>query len=241
MTMKHSDNVLLLPIPENLHGGEWTPGAIPKALRDWGYYPDTDAWQPGDVILTRAACPDLISAKIQEVQAISYGTRSAVWTHAAVYLGDDGMLCEAQLDPARSIRHVQVVRLWDYVGSHELLVRRSQIAESRDLGWAIAVAAATEIGAAYDWKWIAKVASERAFVGEEVFLRDQASKVTPRTFICSSLYSTAHAYVTEVSITDKTNGICVPAYLASTPKLRTIEFTWKKIAGGISGHCRAKS
>jgi hypothetical protein len=80
---------------------------------------------------------------------------------------------------------------------------------------------------AYDWQFILKIAADRAFLGEDVFVRDQTGRVSAERYVCSSLYSTAHAWVTRVSITDRTNGLCIPAFLAADEEhLHTVDFDW---------------
>jgi hypothetical protein len=209
----------------------WRPlTAIPEALKDWGRVPDFDVWHPGDLILTRDKNPDAISKAIQRIQEPGYGSKHAQWTHSAIYLGDGLMLCEAQLDPAQSIFSVIVARCWNYFGTHDLLVRRSVWAPDKQAGWAIATAAATKIGGVYDWKFILKLAADRVLVGRDVLVRDHSGKISANAYVCSSLYSTAHAYVTDVTITDKTNGLCIPAFLAADRRhLKTIEFDWCEI------------
>jgi hypothetical protein len=193
-------SVTIIAPPTEILDEQWNPNtAIPQDLRAWGYFPDTTAWHPGDLILTKSSDPDRISRAIEDIQEIGYGTTAAAWTHAAIYLGDGLMLCEAQLDPMESICNVIAVKLWSYVGTHDIMVRRSKHAAEREAGWAIAVAAATKIGSAYDWRFILRLAADRTFVGEDVFLRDQTGKITSNAYICSSLYPTAHAYVTDVS------------------------------------------
>jgi hypothetical protein len=219
------------PPPSRLKDEPWVPPtAIPEQVRRWGYYPDVSQWQAGDVVLTRSATPDAVSRQISAIQALGYGEEAASWTHAAVYLGDGLMLCEAQIDPPRACS-VIIAKVWEYVGTHDLLVKRSRFAADVGSGSAIAIAAATKIGAAYDVPFILKMAASRAFLGDEVWLRDQASNVSAGSFVCSSLYSTAHAYVTNVSLTDKVNGLCVPAYLAQTLGRFLVEvpFEWFRI------------
>jgi hypothetical protein len=223
----------LVPPPSNLVNDEWTPPtAIPQALRDFGYYPDLSAWHPGDLVLTRSPAPDWVSKQIFEIQALGYGEDAAMWTHAAVYLGDGLMLCEAQIDPPAACS-VIIANVWNYIGTHHLLIKRSLHASSERRGWAIATAAATKLGSAYDVRFIVKLAADRLFVGDKVWLKDQTGKTSSNALVCSTLYSTAHAYVTDVSITDKTNGLCVPAYLAvlGDPHLSEVEFEWRKIRG----------
>jgi hypothetical protein len=206
------------------------PTAIPIGVRAFGFLPNFDAWQPGDLILVQDKNPDLISKAIAKIQASGYGKKHAVWTHAAVYLGDGLMLCEAQIDPPQRVFSVIVANCWNYFGTHEICLRRSRHALEPEAGWAIATAAATKIGGQYDWKFILKIAADRLFLGEDILVHDQTGKISAGTFVCSSLYSTAHAYATDVTITDKTNGLCLPAYLAANQKhFVTIPFDWRPI------------
>jgi hypothetical protein len=201
--------------------------AIPARIREHGKWPDFEAWHPGDVILVKSKEPDAISKLIQTVQEPGYGREFAQWTHVAVYLGDGLMLCEAQIDPPARIFSVIVSHIWDYFTEHTILLRRSKWASDKEKGWAIATAAATKIGMAYDWQFILKIAADRAFLGEDVFVRDQTGRVSAERYVCSSLYSTAHAWVTRVSITDRTNGLCIPAFLAADEEhLHTVDFDW---------------
>lgn len=223
---------MLMPAPSNVHshGKFKVCTAIPLALRSWGYIPDFTTWQPGDLILTRAAEPDIISREIQTAQAKAYNKQAAAWTHAAIYLGDQRLICEADIDPLARTFCVKVSPLTKYLGTHEILVRRSQLANERENGWAIATAAATRIGDGYDWKLVLKLAIERYLKGREILVENQSSKITGGSVVCSSLYSFAHAYVTRVILSDDTNGLCTPAYLSLDDRyLKTIEFSWWQI------------
>jgi hypothetical protein len=205
--------------------------ALPGAVLRFGRVPDFDMLHPGDLILVKSNQPDLISRQIQRVQALGYGGEFAVWTHAAIYLGDELMLCEAQFDPANLEFGVQVAPFWNYFDGHDILVKRSKHAPDREGGWAIATAAATKIGNAYDWQFILELIRKRLMFGEDVWLEDQTGAVSSNAFVCSSLYSTAHAYATDVTISDKLNGLCVPAYLAmNTRHFETVDLQWCKIA-----------
>lgn len=221
------------PPPNRAVTGSWVPTtAIPSALRDWGYFPDLTAWHPGDLILTRSFHPEMVSRLIAEVQELGYGKERSTWTHAAVYLGHGIVLCEAQIDPPTTSR-VILTPLWEYLGTHELLVKRSRFASEVSQGWAIAMACATLIDAAYDVSFILRMALDRAFLGDAVWLKNQVHKISPKALVCSSLYSTAHAYATNVTITDKMNGLCVPAYLAGlgSPFLDEVQYDWLRIQG----------
>lgn len=222
----------MIPAPDNVVAdNSWKPRtAIPNSVRRWGYYPDLRKWQAGDLLLTRAEKPDWVSKQIAEIQSIGYGAAAGQWTHAAVYLGDGLMLCEAQIDPPRAYR-VIISKVFEYIGTHHLLVKRSRFASTPELGWAIATAATSRLGALYDYGFILRLAAEKSFLGDEVWLKDQESKVSPGAYICSTLYATAHAYATDRSITDKTNCLCVPAHLANnTWDFDDVEFPWLKLS-----------
>lgn len=207
---------------------KWRPRTyISQSLKAWGRVPDFDVWHPGDLILTKDKNPDWISKIIQRIQEPGYGSEYGEWTHSAIYLGDGRMVCEAQIDPAEGIFSVIVAPCWNYFGTHDLLVRRSNFASDKEAGWAIATAAVTKIGDAYDWKFVFKLGRDWALKGDDFLLLDQSGKISAGSYVCSSLYATAHAYVTDVTFTDKTNGLCMPAFLAGERRhLRTIEFDW---------------
>jgi hypothetical protein len=141
------------------------------------------------------------------------------------------MLCEAQFDPERSEFGVIVTPFWNYFKEHEICVKRSKHATDKETGWAIATAAATKIGNQYDYKFILKLIAERILFPRHMWLLDQTGKISSNAFICSSLYSTAHAYATDVAISDKLNGLCVPAYLAMESRhLEPVEISWRQIS-----------
>jgi hypothetical protein len=221
----------LIPQPneDQIVGSRTAQTYTSETLRKFGFLPDFKAWHPGDLILTGSSAPDWISEKIEEIQ-IGYGAERAKWTHAAIYLGDELMLCEAQLDLLGGVCEVRVTPVEDYVGTHSILVKRSRHASTASKGWAIATAAASKIGGRYDYGFVVRCASEWALKGESAFLEDKRGLASRNAFICSSLYSTAHCYVTDITIADQLNGLCLPAYLAATEHLKTVEFGWVKLA-----------
>jgi cell wall-associated NlpC family hydrolase len=71
---------------------------LPLEARTWGRILDLSQLQPGDLLLTRPADPstDAVSRGIIAAQERGgFHARHAQWTHAAVYLGDDEHVCEA--------------------------------------------------------------------------------------------------------------------------------------------------
>jgi len=210
--------------------GECSPQTlIANGLRDWGYFPDVSGWHPGDLILTKPAEPDVGSKLISLAQQAGYADY-AEWTHAAVYLGDGLMLCEAQFDPPHDCE-VIVTELANYVGTHTLMVKRSHYAAEKELGWAIATAAATKIGSKYDISFVLDVGAQMSR-GHTLEDGVELPPSSDRAFLCSTLYTTAHAYATNVAISDKLlKGSCFPAFLAGLyePYLFDVPLRWRKI------------
>src|SRR6266446_4080939 len=69
---------------------------LPKEARVWGRIIDLSELEPGDLLLFRpVGDSDSISRAIVEAQSNIFQKRHAQWTHAAVYLGDDEHICEA--------------------------------------------------------------------------------------------------------------------------------------------------
>jgi hypothetical protein len=51
-----------------------------------------------------------------------------------------------------------------------------------------------------------------------------------RGIICSSLFADAHNYVTGITIAERTNGTCVPAFISQSEQLIDIPVQWARIA-----------
>ena len=78
---------------------EWIPpGPIPGKVRQFGFYPNVDDWLPGDLILVSNIQPNWTHHVIERVQKLGgYSENDARWHHAAVYLGSNGEICEADV------------------------------------------------------------------------------------------------------------------------------------------------
>src|SRR6476659_3689762 len=75
-------------------------GVLPPAARKWGRMLDLEDLEPGDLILFRPVNPNLdkISQLIIAAQMqAGFSEEDARWTHAAVYLGDGELICEANI------------------------------------------------------------------------------------------------------------------------------------------------
>lgn len=221
------------PIPDDAPG--WVPpGAIPPHVRDLNRYFHTDDWWPGDVLLTRHINPGFLPKQIQRFQEDGgYSAADAQWTHAAIYLGDGLNVCEAIVGSRFWKGEVTVSSLSKYVGSHGLRLRRSlELHDDKELGWRLAVQALSQLGKPYDIGSVVgfarKIRKEHGFWAAQV--RARISSKSAR--ICSTLFSDAHNAVTGVTIGERTNGICVPAFLSQSDSLQDVDIRWARLNAG---------
>ena len=204
------------------------PGPIPRALREFGKYPDTSRWWPGDLVLTRALKPNSVSRAITKAQINGgYAPDDSEWTHAAVYLGDGLNVCEATVDSIFRRGTVRVSRLWDYCADHFICIRRSTFVKTQSQGWLMAITALTNLQKDYDFSYVARLALLAAR-GRGFWQTDIRVPIRPSALVCSTLYSDTHNRVTRHILTD--NGVCVPAQLSQCTELKDVASTWLKIA-----------
>jgi hypothetical protein len=219
----------LLPDSAPLANGNWVPpGAIPASLREFGKYPNTSDWWPGDLLLTRDIEPDRVSRAITSAQVRGgYHQDDSDWTHAALYLGDGLNVCEASFDSPWRGGDVRITRLWDYCGSYALRVRRSTFITEEETGWLMAVSALTHLREDYDFSYVWKLALQ-AWSGRGFWQSDIRVSIKPSALVCSTLYADAHNRVTR-RLLGESNGLCVPAYLSQCRELDEINADWLRI------------
>jgi hypothetical protein len=207
----------------------WTPQrAIPISLREFGKYPRTSDWWPGDLILIRSLAPDRVSKTISLAQQRGgYSVSDSSWTHAAVYIGDGQHICEATGKSVRRRGSVHITPLWEYCGSHALLVRRSKHVVNRDIGWQLATYALTHLNKPYDVSYIAKLGVQ-AFSGQGFWQSERRARIRRSALICSTLYADAHSRVTS-RVLGEASGLCLPAYLSVSDVLTDVTSVWAPI------------
>jgi hypothetical protein len=127
---------------------------LPQEARDWGRILDLSALEAGDLILFRPvpANSDRISFEIVRTQKQVFHERHAQWTHAAVYLGDDEHICEANFKVPNIPDGVNIRSIFCYCdGAHAIRARRPvNMTPKQRLG--IAIGAMTNVGAGYSFK-----------------------------------------------------------------------------------------
>lgn len=210
--------------PDAPYTEAWKPeGAIPETLRVFGKFPATKLWHPGDLILTRSTNPGPKAQWIAKTQQKGgYDASDSLWTHAAIYLGDGGRVCEATL-----FGGVHITPLSAYCGGYVLRVRRSLLAASKDSGWMLAVNALTRLGSHYRWSEIPRLAV-KALLGKGFWGHQDRVPIKPSTLICSTLYADAHARTTSQML-GEVDGTCVPAYLSQSDRLQEVDSAWARI------------
>ena len=202
--------------------GTWTPpGPIPPALREFGRFPNVQAWLPGDLILFSALTPGWTSqAIIHGQQRGGYALEDARWHHAAVYLGDGVHVCEASLGGVRR------VPVYQYVQTHMLRVRRDEHLRS-DERWLIAMNSLTRLGSSYAFGRILSLARQ-AWQG---YWRpgNKLPLLGMRSVICSELVNDSYSLVTGRLLVTAGSGTVKPADLSLTSRLADVASGWLSI------------
>ena len=202
--------------------GRWIPpGPIPPSLRQFGQFPNTHAWHPGDLLLFSALIPSRMSrAIIRGQERGGYAPEDARWHHAAVYLGDGITICEA------SIGGVHCVPVYRYVETHLLRIRRDETL-SPDKRWLIAMNALTRLGSRYALERIFSLARQ----ARQGYWRrgNTLPLLGMRAVICSELCNDSYSLVTGRLLVAAASGTVKPSDLSMTPQLVDVETSWLRI------------
>lgn len=215
--------------------GVWNPDRpIRTDVRTFGHFPDLSSLKPGDLILTQDSEADFISKKIASAQIeAGFPAEDACWTHAAMYVGDNEKLVEANFDLILYVipkSQIRVVSIEEYVGKHVILFRRPK--GLTDLQrWLLVIEAVSRVNQSYDfrflWDTLVKV-----YLG---YSRDSVQRKNPfkiyrdrTTRVCSTLYAYAYTVVTKKTISGK-NDQPLPAELSMSSEFDDIRCSWLKI------------
>ncbi len=200
----------------------WVPHTLHKNVREFGFYPDIGALRPGDLILVRNLKGNLSHRVIEAVQKnLGYHERDYQWHHAAVYLGIEGSICEADLD---GVRYGSMDRY--STGNHFIRVRRP-LGLSDDQRWQIALKSLIELNKGYSFGHLWELLKlSRYKIG-----RIPATRLKPpeSAKICSQLYADAFAKVTLELLSSRDNGEITPACLSRSEKLEDVPINWVRI------------
>lgn len=205
---------------------------LPEEARVWGRIVDLSALEAGDLILFRPIPADLdpISVAIVEAQSRRFSERHAQWTHAAVYLGDDEHICEANFKVPNVPSGVNIRSAFCYCdGGHAIRARRPKNMSPK-LRLRIAIGALTNLGASYDFTQIAAFANA-AYRGAGFWnsLKRVPTSQT-QSFVCSTFYQDAYNFAFQGS-TIRMGSPCTPAHLSASTDFKSQEppLRWLKI------------
>ncbi len=193
---------------------------IPPQLRNFGRYPNTVDWLPGDILLFSDVKPGFIGKTIQKVQTdCGYAPADAMWQHAAIYVGNEHM-CEAVFPKLRfhpiygdvTKRYIRVRRMPDLTREHR---------------YEIAIIGLTKLGSWYGWPELMQVLKLRGrmWVGQK--------SVNQRLFkrICSQHVTASYGKAIG-AVLSKNAGFdraTTPADLSLTTDLQDVAVHWQQI------------
>jgi len=191
---------------------------LPQEARDWGRVIDLSALEAGDLILFRPvpADSDRISFEIVHHQEKIFPRRHAQWTHAAVYLGDDEHICEANFKVPNVKRGVNIRSIFSYCdGAHAIRARRP-LNMSPKQRLRIAVGAMANVGAGYSFKNILKFAwAASTHRGIKHTFRWDIKYAETQSFVCSTLYQDAYNFAFQ-GATIRQGSPATPAHLSAS-------------------------
>jgi hypothetical protein len=185
----------------------------------FGHLPDVAQLRPGDLILFHALNPGFGSRTIIQVQKNGgHHQDDAKWHHAAVYVGEF-QICEARLSGG-----VRLTYLYDYIGTHELRVRRDLALTAPDQ-WKLVIAALSKLQFSYG-----RMAAVRLWwQSQHGFWHPVQSYGDARAIICSQLYGDAYALITGRLLTKGRIGLPTPADLSLTSVLTDVQVDWVRL------------
>jgi hypothetical protein len=203
--------------------------ALPKATRAFGKLVDTSALAPGDLMLSRELKPERISQLITTVQERGgYHIDDAIWTHAAMYVGDGANLVEATFDSVQAGGDVRLTSLDEYCqGNYALRFRRSRFIPDSQFGWRVCVRALSRLKKPYDFLNAARMWFDVVIRGGGFFDDDRRYPLS-KAVICSTLYADSYNEATR-RVLGEVSGACVPAWLSVSDEFDDLQPEWLSI------------
>lgn len=203
---------------------------LPPVARQWGRILKTSGLLPGDLVLVRSMKPDRTSRAIHQAQTDGgFPERHAQWTHAAVYLGDDEHVCEANVKEENVRWGVDMRSIFHYCdGVHALKVRRPIVRNERQR-IRIVIGALLHVGKRYSLLEVLSFAKAAAS-GKGFWQNGRKRRIRPRALVCSTLYQDAYNY-SFTGTTVRMGSLCTPAHLSSSRDLEDVDdIGWLNLA-----------
>jgi len=209
---------------------------LPLEARTWGRVLDLSQLEAGDLILTRSceSASDPISIAIARAQEKGgFDKRHAQWTHAAVYLGDDEHLCEANFKNGGYPNGVIIRSAFGYCdGNHAIRARRpARMTAKQRLR--IAIGAVSNVGKSYSISQIKDFAMA-AYSGKGFWdgTGKRGPRIKMRGLVCSTLYQDAYNFALQGGYRIAWGILCTPAHLSASPDFEENDppLRWLEIA-----------
>jgi hypothetical protein len=198
-----------------------TSQPLPKDVRAFGKYPNTNDWKRGDLLLVSAESQSPTQKTIAAFQHTGgYDDFDAQWHHVAMYAGGEH-ICEA------GVNGVVYRPLYEYVGKHKLRLRRDPLLTDEQRV-DVVISAIARLGQGYAFSRIVELAKS-ALSG---FWNNQyppTPDVESRC-ICSTLCADAHALVSgRLLARNPPKGLVTPAAISASDKMEDVFLYWRVI------------
>jgi hypothetical protein len=205
---------------------------LPREARDWGRILDVSELEPGDLLLFRQVEPDRISRAIHDAQLDGgFHNRHAQWTHAAVYLGDDEHVCEANFKVPGFSNGVIMRSIHCYCDGHHAIKARRPRNMSAKQRLRIALGALTNLRTPYSaaqlWQF-----GKAAYSGKGFWNSAQRGPgIRMSALVCSTLYQDAYNFAFRGN-TVRMGSLCTPAHLSASQDFEQndMPLNWLEIA-----------
>lgn len=191
---------------------------LPLVARRTGRVLDLSALLPGDLLLFRSVSEplDYVSSHIVSAQLQGgLAQEHAKWTHAAVYLGDDEHICEANFGIAGYPNGIIMRSAHTYCdGQHAIRARRPKSLDDKQR-LRVALGALSNLNKGYSfsqiWDFYRAARSGRSFW----LTTPRGPRIATRALVCSTLYQDALNFAYQ-GATVRLGNLCTPAHLSAS-------------------------
>jgi hypothetical protein len=203
--------------------------ALPRGILEAGYVPDISVLQPGDLILSALLSKfELVPSGISFAQGTGYSQRHSRWTHVAVYLGNQFLICEATRKGVKlgSLLHTvldSVVRVRRGFNDGAFLDRES--------GWRTALFSVARLTEPYDYSHAGEIGRLAMMTGLSEYRRKSPKNPErPDSTICSELFQDAYCRATGRLVQNQLSREVTPALLSASDMLEDVPCRWRKLS-----------
>ena len=202
------------------------PASLAEDARRAGVLPDMRGWAVADILLFAAESPHISTRVVEATQRRTYGD-SAMWTHAALYVGG-GMLVE-------SVAHAPTMVILRGIDAHvpaSAVVRMHDGRLTPEDRVAISAEAKGLLNVPYSFARAAAIGAKTLF-GHMRMPRSRKARLTRNTVIrgcvCSDVIEMAYNAAVGLSAAPDTRGFVPPAAFHRRSVLEKHEVSWCRL------------